>query len=139
MKGYSWSLTIRLLNVISWRFWGGEILPSEEKQSVYSTAPADWTRYFPVIGIYILEKTKQTNKQINNIKYLVYFVKHWINYAVGSGLPNAHGFISVKRIDIGATSVFFLNFKDPSMSHLSVYSHQATASIRQNTVITRFF
>ena len=36
-----WSLTIRLLRVIS-RILVGGVLPSTEIQSVYSTAPADW-------------------------------------------------------------------------------------------------
>ena len=47
MKGYSafqpnWNLIIRLFCVISRIFIGVGSYPSEEKQSVYSTAPADW-------------------------------------------------------------------------------------------------
>ena len=39
---HCWNLTIRLFSVISRTLVGGGSYPSAEKQSVYSTAPADW-------------------------------------------------------------------------------------------------
>ena len=52
IKGYSafpkiqnyWNLTIRLFSVIYRTLVGGST-HSEEKQSIYSTAPADWARF----------------------------------------------------------------------------------------------
>ena len=39
-----WNLTIRLFSVISRNSFGGSF-PSTEKQSVYSTAPANWANF----------------------------------------------------------------------------------------------
>ena len=41
---HHWKLTLRLLSVINWTFLGGGggSYPTAEKQSVYSTDPADW-------------------------------------------------------------------------------------------------
>ena len=39
---HCWNLTIILFSVISGHLLGGGSYPSAEKQSVYSTAPADW-------------------------------------------------------------------------------------------------
>ena len=61
---HCWSLTIRLFSVLSRTPVGGGSYPSAEKQSVYSTAPADWvcvcvcvhllTHYLSIYGyIYI--------------------------------------------------------------------------------------
>ena len=40
-----WNLTIRLFGVIFRILIGGRSYLSAEKQSVYSTAPADWARF----------------------------------------------------------------------------------------------
>ena len=43
---HCWNLTIRLFSVISRTLVGGMSYPSAEKQSVYSTAPADWASVY---------------------------------------------------------------------------------------------
>ena len=67
MKGYSafpkvpacWNLTIRLFIVICRTLVGGGSYPSTEKQSVYSTAPADLARLTQSpVDVLIVVKTK---------------------------------------------------------------------------------
>ena len=74
---HCWNLTIRLFSVIySEHLLGGWSYPSAEKQSVYSTATADWAIWDFEIETKSLNFSQKTRPSVNNKRscHIVKFV-----------------------------------------------------------------
>ena len=134
MKGYSHSpklqhysnFTIRLFNVISGLSLGRRSYPSAEKQSVYSTAPANWTMKLEVCNRLAM------NVQMSRVSiklfssFYTYVCKEWISYeCVGKKWRNQiflHTVMNLNRIIYTSRGIFY--FK---VQHLEL--HDVRSSI----------
>ena len=118
---YCWNLTIRLFSVINRTFIEVGSYPSAEKQSVYSTAPADWAKsFFIIVSRSPLPTFNYSDSTVSDPSFLFL-------YRSAYGYSNTLIFIT--NTDI-APAFFLISFVN-AIHKLSLPVHVCSADHRQ--------